>query len=137
MVSFWRSLGSEHGFRVMFDVSTSQDHFLIIASFMTVLFLLFSLLFTYVSRHICLVAAATSPPLPPFLPLSLNSLDPAGVRLLSPRDSHILPKQLQVPTRPVQMTQPSSSGSSMKILFVVLFRFLLISSGAQLGRSRI
>ncbi|XBJ01192.1 hypothetical protein VPH35_020886 [Triticum aestivum] len=32
---------------------------------------------------------------------------------------------------PVQVTQPSSSGSSMKILIVVLFRFLLISSGAD------
>ena len=31
------------------------------------------------------------------LPISLNSLDLAGVRLLSPRDSQILPKQLQVP----------------------------------------
>ena len=38
---------------------------------------------------------------------------------------------------PVQMTQPSSSGSSMKILFVVLCPFRLISSGAQLGRSGI
>ena len=28
----------------------------------------------------------------PFPPLSLNSLDLAGVRLLSPRDSQILPK---------------------------------------------
>ena len=27
----------------------------------------------------------------PFLPISLNSLDLAGVRLLSPRDSQILP----------------------------------------------
>ena len=72
----------------------------------------------------------------PFL-LSLNSLDLAGVRLLSPRDSQILPKQLQVPTMPVQMTQPRSSGSSMKIVFVVLFRFQLISSGSHSGRSGI
>ena len=80
---------------------------------------------------------AAAPPHYPFLPISLNSLDLAGVRLLSPRDSQILPKQLQVPTMPVQVTQPSSSGSSMKILFVVLFLFMLISSGAQLGRSGI
>ena len=73
----------------------------------------------------------------PFLPLSLNSLDLAGVRLLSSRDSPDTSKQLQVPMIPVQMTQLSSSGSSMKILFVVLFHFLLINSGAQLGRSGI
>ena len=53
--------------------------------------LLFSLLFAYVSHHICLVAAATSPPYP-FLPISLNSLDREGVRLLSPRDSQITSK---------------------------------------------
>ncbi|XBI71982.1 hypothetical protein VPH35_066044 [Triticum aestivum] len=35
-----------------------------------------------------------------------------------------------VPMIPEQVTQPSSSGSSMKILIIVLFRFLLISSGA-------
>ena len=83
-----------------------------------------------------LVLAAASPPYL-FLPISLNSLDLAGVRLLSPRDSQILPKQLQVPMIPVQVMQPSSSRSSMKILFVVLFLFILISSGAQLGRSGI
>ena len=53
--------------------------------------LLFSLLFAYVSHHICLELAAT-PPHYHFLPISLNSLDLAGVRLLSPRDSQILPK---------------------------------------------
>ena len=64
---------------------------MIIASFTTVPLLLFSLSFAYVSHHICIVAAATSPPYP-FLPLSLNSLDLAGVRLLSPRDSQITSK---------------------------------------------
>ena len=59
---------------------------MIIASFKTVPLLLFSLSFAYVSHHICLVAAATSPPYP-FLPISLNSLDLTGVRLLSPHDS--------------------------------------------------
>ena len=84
-----------------------------------------------------MLVPAAAPPHYPILPISLNSLDLAGVRLLSPRDSQILPKQLQVPMIPVQVTQLSSSGSSMKILFVELFRFLLISSGAQLGRSGI
>ena len=67
-----------------------QDHFLIIASFTTVPLLLFSLLFAYVSHHICLVLAAT-PPHYLILPISLNSLDLAGVRLLCLRDSQILP----------------------------------------------
>ena len=98
---------------------------MIIDSFTTIPFALFSLLFAYVSHHICLVLAA-APPHYLLLPISLNSLDLAGVRLLSPRDSQILPKLLQVPMRPVQMTLLSSSGSSMKILFVVLFLFLLI-----------
>ena len=52
--------------------------------------LLFSLSFAYVSHHICLSLAA-APPHCHFLPISLNSLDLAGVRLLSPRDSQILP----------------------------------------------
>ena len=59
--------------------------------------LLFSLLLAYVSHHTCVVLA-TAPAHYPFLPISLNSLDLAGVRLLSPCDSQILPKQLQVPT---------------------------------------
>ena len=67
------------------------------------------------------------------LPICLNSLDCEGARLLSPRDSQILPKQLQVSTIPVQVMQPSSDGSSMKILVVTMFRFMLISSGAQSG----
>ena len=50
---------------------------MIIASFTTVLLALFSLLFAYVSHHICLVAA-TSPLYPlPFL-LSFASLDTHG-----------------------------------------------------------
>ena len=64
---------------------------MIISSFATVALLLFSLLFAYVSHHICLVFAA-APPHYLLLPISLNSLDLAGVRLLSPRDSQILPK---------------------------------------------
>ena len=80
-----------------------------------------------------MLVLVAAPPHYPFLPLSLNSLDLAGVRLLSPRDSPDTSKQLQVPMVPVQVTQLSSSGSLMKLLSVVLFRFLLISSGAQLG----
>ena len=53
--------------------------------------LLFSLSFAQVSHHICLALVA-APPHYLILPISLNSLDLAGVRLLSPRDSRILPK---------------------------------------------
>ena len=43
-----------------------------------------------------LSACRNSTILPLFLHMSLNSLDLAGVRLLSPRGSQILPKQMQV-----------------------------------------
>ena len=49
----------------------------------------------------------------------------------------ILSQQLKVPVIPVQVMQPSSDGSSTKTLVVAMFRFMLISSGAQLGRSGI
>ena len=84
-----------------------------------------------------MLVLAAAPPHYPFLPISLNSLDLAGVRLLSPRDSQILPKQLQVPRIPVQVTIPKSSGSSTRIRAVTMFLFLMISSEAQLGRSGI
>ena len=71
------------------------------------------------------------------LPISLNSLDLVGVRLLSPRDSQILPKQMQVPRIPAQMARPSSSGSSMRPLVVTMYRFQMISRGVQSGRSGI
>ena len=74
-------------------------------------------------------------PISPSFPISLNSLDLAGVRLLSPRDSQILPKRLQVPTMPVQMMASISSGSSTRNVAVTMCLFLMISSGAQLGRS--
>ena len=64
---------------------------MITSSFSTVPLLLFSLLFAYVSHHIYLVFAA-APPHFPILPISLNSLDLVGVRLLSPRDSQVLSK---------------------------------------------
>ena len=44
----------------------------------------------------------------------------------------ILSQQLQVPMIPVQVMQPSLDGSSTKILVIAMFRFMLISSGAQL-----
>ena len=52
--------------------------------------LLFSLFLAYVSHHICLLPLQLHLTTPSF-PISLNSLDLAGVRLLSPRDSLILP----------------------------------------------
>ena len=51
---------------------------MIIASFTTVPLALFSLLFAYVSHHICLVAAATSPLYPFLSHLSFASLDAHG-----------------------------------------------------------
>ena len=57
----------------------------------TVLCLLFSLSFAYVSHHIC-YSLAVAPHHTFTSPISLNSLDREGVRLLSPRDSQILPK---------------------------------------------
>ena len=63
---------------------------MITSSFSTVALLLFSLSFAQVSHHICFCrCSSTSLTLP--CPISLNSLDLAGVRLLSPRDSQILP----------------------------------------------
>ena len=76
---------------------------------------------------------AAAPPHYLLLPISLNSLDREGARLLSPRDSQILPKQLQVPTMPVQMMGSISSGSSMRTQVDTTCLSLMISSGAQLG----
>ena len=52
----------------------------------TVPLLLSSLSFAFVSHHICLLPLQLHLITPSF-PISLNSLDLAGVRLLSPRDS--------------------------------------------------
>ncbi|XBH98574.1 hypothetical protein VPH35_128063 [Triticum aestivum] len=58
---------------------------------------------------------------------------------LLPSTTRTAPKthalKLQVLMIPVQVMQPSSDGSSTKV--VDMFRFMLISSGAQLGRSGI
>src|SRR3954470_23068872 len=79
MVSSRRSPGSEHGVGVMHDIS-SQDHFLITSSSRP------CFAFSSRSRLQMLVACCSSTSLP-FPSLSLNSLDLAGVRLLSPRGS--------------------------------------------------
>ena len=68
--------------------------------------LLFPLSFTQVSHQICFAAAA--PPLCTSCPTSLNSLDLAGVRLLSPRDSQILPT-------PVAGADDASAGDATEL----------------------
>ena len=67
------------------------------------------------------------------LPISLNSLDREGVRLLSPRDSQILSK-------PVCRCRYYRAGDATKLkeeldedLVHRIVSFQLISSGAQLG----
>ena len=112
--------------------------FRITSSFSTVTLLLFSLLFVYVSHHICLVLAAT-PPHYPILPISLNSLDLTGVRLLSPRLIDYF-KQLQVPMIIVQVTQLSSSWSSIRSCSLCCFfykRSVVMPSWGDRGHCRI
>ena len=70
-----------------------------------------------------MLVLAAAPPHYPFLPISLNSLDLAGVRLLSPRGSQILPKPVAGADDTAQVTLPSSRRISKKFVFVVLFRF--------------
>ena len=69
----------------------------------------------------------------PSFPISLNSLDLAGVRLLSPRDSQILPK-------PVAGADDASADDGVDLKWEFdeergrnMCLFLMISSGAQLG----
>ena len=78
MVSFRRSPGSEHGFGLCLTYVGVQDHLLIIASFTTVPFALFSLLFAYVSHHIMLSRCCNLTTLPLPFPLSFASLDTHG-----------------------------------------------------------
>ena len=84
-----------------------------------------------------MLALVADPPHYLFLPISLNSLDREGVRLLSPRDSQILPKPLAGADDTVQVTQPSSRRISMKILFIVWFRFSWSVVEPSWGRSGI
>src|SRR3954470_520581 len=67
------------------------------------------------------------------LPISLNSLDLAGVRLLSPRDSQILPKPVCRCRwyRAGDATEFKEELDEDRVRCVVSFQ--LISSGAQLG----
>ena len=68
--------------------------------------------------------------------MSLNSLDLAGVRLLTPRDSQILPKTVAGAD-----DASADDGVDLKWEFNEergrLCLFLMIGSGAQLGRSGI
>ena len=101
MASSRRSPGSGHSVGVMFAQVA-------LSSFSLALCLLFSLSFAnklatiLASRLLQLHSYFTLP-----CPISLNSLDLAGVRLLSPRGSQILPKQMQVPMIPAQLAQLS------------------------------
>ena len=69
------------------------------------------------------------------LPISLNSLDREGARLLSPRDSQITSKLDAGTDDTAPDMRSSSSGSSMNTLAVTMSLSQMISSGAQLGRS--
>ena len=71
------------------------------------------------------------------LPISLNSLDREGVRLLSPRDSQILPKPACRCRwyRAGDATELKEEPDEDRVRYVVPFQ--LISSGAQSGRSGI
>ena len=83
-----------------------------------------------------MLVLAAAPPHYLCLPISLNSLDREGVRLLSPRDSQITSKnQMQVSMMPLQGMRLNSSGSSMRTQDDTTFPFQTISSGAQLGWS--
>src|SRR3954469_16742593 len=75
--------------------------------------------------------------IPITLPISLNSLDLAGVRLLSPRDSQILPEPVCRCRcyRAGEATELKEELDEDRVRCVVSFQ--LISGGAQSGRSRI
>ena len=64
------------------------------------------------------------------IPMSLNSLDRVGVRLLSPCGSQILQLQMQVQVILLQLTITSSGGSSTRTLSDTTYLFRMISSGA-------
>ena len=120
MVSFRRSLGSEHGVGVMLDVGCSR---------ITSWSYFYRPCFAFSSRsHLRMLATIYASRLlqlhliPFTLPISLNSLDREGVRLLSPRDSQILPKP-SCRCRWVRADDATKlRRSSMKILSFVLFR---------------
>ena len=120
MVSFWWSPGSEHGVGVVLDIGcyriTSWSYF-------------YRPCFAFSSRsHLRILATIYASRLLQLhlitftLPISLNSLDREGARLLSPRGSQLLPKPACRCRWTVQMMQPRSRRRSMKILSFVLFR---------------
>ena len=120
MVSFRRSLGSEHGVGVMLDVGcyriTSWSYFYRLCIALSSRSHLRMLATIYASRLLQLHL------IPFTLPLSLNSLDREGVRLLSPRDSQILSKPA-CRCRWVRADDATKlRRSSMKILSFVSFR---------------
>ena len=67
------------------------------------------------------------------IPISSNSLDREGARLLSPRGSQITITPDAGPDDSAPETRMSSSGSSTKTHNVTMFPFPMISSDAQLG----
>ncbi len=96
--------------------------------------LLFSLSFAYVSHHICLFPLQLHL-ITPSSPISLNSLDLAGVRLLSP-------VWLTDSTKTVAGADDASAGDDTELKWEFdeerrMCLFPMISSGAQLGRSGI
>ena len=70
-----------------------------------------------------MLVLAAAPPHTFSLPISLNSLDREGVRLLSPRDSQYFKNQFAGADDIVQVMQPSSRRTSMKMVFVMSFPF--------------
>ena len=135
MVSFRRSPGSEHGVGVMLDVGcfriTSWSYF-------------YRPCFAFSSRsHLRMLATIYASHLLQLhlihltLPISLNSLDREGARLLSPRGSQILPKPA-CRCRWVHADDATKlRRSSMKILSFVLFRSSWSVVEASWGRSGI
>ena len=135
MVSSWRSPGSEHSVGVMFDIGCSR---------ITSWSYFYRPCFAFSSRsHLRMLATIYASCLlqihliPFTLPISLNSLDREGARLLSPRDSQILPKPA-CRCRWVRAYDATKLGrSSMKILSFVLFRSSLSVVEPSWGRSGI
>ena len=135
MVSFRRSPGSEHGVGVMLDVGCSR---------ITSWSYFYRPCFAFSSRsHLRMLATIYASRLLQLhlihftFPISLNSLDREGVRLVSPCDSQILPK-------PACRCRWYRAGDATELkeelyedLVHCVVSFQLISSGAQLGRSGI
>ena len=94
------------------------------------------LLFAYVSHHICLEIAAT-PPHNLILPISLNNLDLAGFEIAKS-------VWLTYTSKTIAGADDTSASDATEVkwefnkdLGLTMIRFLMISSGAQLGWSGI